>query len=85
MEYLLLQYSFCDADYSGRQPQRSLNDEELDSGDDLDRNDRAGDRMDYEAGGDDDFRDTVNIMDLCLARAPEPATTDGEVSIQLHP
>ena len=62
-----------------------MNDEELDSGDDIDRNDRAGDRMDYEGGMEDDFRDTVNIMDLSLARAPEPATTNGEVSTQLHP
>lgn len=35
--------------------------------------------MDYEDAGDDQFRETVNIMDLSLARAPEPAGTNGEV------
>ena len=35
--------------------------------------------MDYEDTGEGEFGDTVNIMDLGLGRAPEPATTNGEV------
>ena len=61
------------------QPQRTLNDEQLDSGDDEGRDDRIVDRMDYEDTGEGEFGDTVNIMDLGLGRAPEPATTNGEV------
>lgn len=38
-----------------------------------------GDRMDYEDAGEGEFGETVNIMDLGLGRAPEPATTNGEV------
>ncbi|KAL3489770.1 Leo1-like protein-domain-containing protein [Aspergillus germanicus] len=59
-------------------PKRTLDDAELDSADDEDRYDRAGDRMDYEDGGEA-FQETVNIMDLSLGRAPEPKTTNGEV------
>ncbi|GIK02694.1 hypothetical protein Aspvir_006753 [Aspergillus viridinutans] len=58
--------------------QRTLDDEELDSGDDIDRYDRAGDRMD-EDGLEGDYQETVNIMDLSLGRAPEPVTSNGEV------
>ncbi|KAL5366559.1 Leo1-like protein-domain-containing protein [Aspergillus floccosus] len=61
------------------QPHRTLDDEELDSGDDMDRYDRAGERMDYEAGGEGDYQETVNIMDLSLGRAPEPLTSNGEI------
>ncbi|KAL4914208.1 Leo1-like protein-domain-containing protein [Aspergillus aurantiobrunneus] len=60
------------------QPKRALDDRELDSGDDEDRYDRAGDRMDYE-DGEGEFQETVNIMDLSLARAPEPNSSNGEV------
>lgn len=35
--------------------------------------------MDYEGPGEGEFGETVNIMDLSLGRAPEPATTNGEV------
>lgn len=56
---------------------RTLDDEQLDSGDDEGRYDRMEDRMDYEDGGE--FRETVNIMDLSLGRAPEPVSTNGEV------
>lgn len=35
--------------------------------------------MDYEGPGEGEFGETVNIMDLGLGRAPEPATTNGEV------
>ncbi|KAI3046139.1 hypothetical protein CBS147352_7352 [Aspergillus niger] len=58
-------------------PQRTLDDEELDSGDDVDRNDRVGEPMDYEGGAD--YEETVNIMDMSLSRAPEPVTSNGEV------
>ncbi|KAJ5307239.1 hypothetical protein N7476_007895 [Penicillium atrosanguineum] len=56
---------------------RTLDDEQLDSGDDDNRYDRR-DRMD-EAADDDGFGETVNIMDVGLARAPVPATNDGQV------
>lgn len=61
------------------QPQRMLDDEELDSGDDEDRYDRAEGRMDYEDGGEGQYQETVNIMDLSLGRAPEPVTSNGEI------
>lgn len=32
-----------------------------------------------EAPDEDDYAETVNIMDVGLARAPVPATNDGEV------
>jgi RNA polymerase-associated protein LEO1 len=57
-----------------------LDDEQLDSGDDENRYDRR-DRMD-EAADEDDFGETVNIMDVGLARAPVPATNDGEVCME---
>ncbi|KAJ5698434.1 hypothetical protein N7462_000439 [Penicillium macrosclerotiorum] len=57
---------------------RNLDDERLDSGDDEDRFDRREDRMD-EAPDEDGFGETVNIMDVGLARAPVPATSDGQV------
>ncbi|KAJ6103147.1 hypothetical protein N7486_005574 [Penicillium sp. IBT 16267x] len=59
-------------------PHRTLEDEQLDSGDDENRYDRREDRMD-EAPDEDDYAETVNIMDVGLARAPVPATNDGEV------
>ncbi|OJJ49555.1 hypothetical protein ASPZODRAFT_58747 [Penicilliopsis zonata CBS 506.65] len=58
---------------------RTLDDEELDSADDEGRYDRTGSRMDYEDEENGDFRETVNIMDLSLGRAPEPASTNGEI------
>ncbi|KAF7595763.1 hypothetical protein BBP40_004894 [Aspergillus hancockii] len=61
------------------QPQRTLDDEDLDSGDDQDRHDRVEDRMDYEDGGEGQYQETVNIMDLSLGRAPEPVTSNGEI------
>lgn len=57
---------------------RTLDDEQLDSGDDEDRFDRREDRMDEAADGED-FGQTINIMDVGLARAPAPATNDDEV------
>lgn len=35
--------------------------------------------MDYEDTGAGEYRETVNIMDLSLGRAPSPAGTNGEV------
>lgn len=35
--------------------------------------------MDYEDGGEGQYQETVNIMDLSLGRAPEPVTSNGEV------
>lgn len=66
------------ANWSRERPRRRLDDEELDSGDDEGRYDRAGDRMDY---GDEDggYGETLNVMDLNLGRAPEPESTNGEV------
>ncbi|KAL4954598.1 Leo1-like protein-domain-containing protein [Aspergillus filifer] len=61
------------------QPKRTLDERDLDSADDEDRYDRVGDRMDYEDGAAGEFQETVNIMDLSLARAPEPKTSNGEV------
>lgn len=50
----------------------------------MDRHDRAGDRMDYEDAADDQFRETVNIMDMSLSRAPEPVGSNGEVWRTVH-
>ncbi|PGH19140.1 hypothetical protein AJ80_04218 [Polytolypa hystricis UAMH7299] len=58
-------------------PRRRLDDEELDSGDDADRFDRRGSPM--EEDGPDYDRETLNIMDLSLARAPGPESTDGDI------
>ncbi|KAL3480126.1 Leo1-like protein-domain-containing protein [Aspergillus californicus] len=66
-------------DQDNDRPKRTLYDAELDSADDEDRYDRTGDRMDYEDGNAGDFQETVNIMDLSLARAPEPVNSNGEV------
>lgn len=83
MDYLLL-YRCARPNYSRSQPRRLLDDEHLDSGDDVDRNDRAGDRIDYEDGAGEEPGATLNIMDLSLARAPAPAATDGEVCAQFR-
>lgn len=67
-----------DADKNTTSAHRTLDDEHLDSGDDENRFDRREDRMDEAADGED-FGETVNIMDVGLARAPAPATNDNEV------
>ncbi|KAL5332143.1 Leo1-like protein-domain-containing protein [Aspergillus crustosus] len=59
------------------QAKRTLDDRELDSADDEDRYDRTADRMEYDDG--EEVQETVNIMDLSLARAPEPKTSNNEV------
>ncbi len=59
-------------------PLRKLNDEELDSGDDEDRNDRLMD----DADGDVDMElegQSANIMDIKLGRHAVPDPSDGEV------
>ncbi|KAJ5414827.1 hypothetical protein N7509_000161 [Penicillium cosmopolitanum] len=68
-----------DSDDRGR---RNLDDEQLDSGDDEGRDDRR-DRMDVGADAGDFDEAEVNIMDVSLARAPEPVTSDGEVWIEI--
>jgi RNA polymerase-associated protein LEO1 len=40
--------------------------------------------MDYEDAADDQFRETVNIMDMSLSRAPEPVGSNGEVWRTVH-
>ena len=57
-------------------PQRTLDDNELDSGDDEGRWDRRGSPMDEDAA---EYSETVNIMDLNLGRTAEPESTDGQV------
>ncbi|KAJ5587897.1 uncharacterized protein N7459_003662 [Penicillium hispanicum] len=57
---------------------RTLDDERLDSGDDEDRYDRRGDRMD-EVADEEHVAEELNIMDVDLARAPIPMTNDGQV------
>lgn len=59
-----------------------MDDEQLDSGDDEGRDDRR-DRMDVGADAGDFDEAEVNIMDVSLARAPEPVTSDGEVWIEI--
>lgn len=59
-------------------PLRKLDDEELDSGDDEDRNDRIED----DADGDMDMGiegHSANIMDVKLGRHAVPDPSDGEV------
>lgn len=61
------------------QPVRQLSDEELDSGDDEDRNDRTqNDDMDVDTGP----TRAARIMDVELGRQTVPLPADGEVS---HP
>ena len=55
---------------------RRLDDEELDSGDDEARYDRAGSMIEEDG---EEYGETRNIMDVKLGRAPEPEPTDGEV------
>lgn len=63
--------------YRDRRPQRKLDDEELDSGDDADRYDRRETPM-YE---DEEVAENtqLNVMEVELGRAAEPDSTDGQV------
>jgi len=58
---------------------RELSDQELDSGDDGDRNDRALEREDAEEQDHDSGRD-ARILDTSVWRHPLPKPVDGEVS-----
>lgn len=73
------------ADRPSERPRRTIDDEELDSGDDEGRYDRAGDRMDYDEGEEGGYRETLNVMDLNLGRAPEPESSNGEVCLNGKP
>lgn len=57
-------------------PHRSLDDEQLDSGDDEGRYDRREDRMDEAPDGE---TESLTIAEMTIARAPVPATNDPEV------
>ncbi|EEA20756.1 hypothetical protein TMatcc_000745 [Talaromyces marneffei ATCC 18224] len=59
-------------------PHRTLDDSDLDSGDDEGRYDRKEDRMDLGEDEEDGFGE-VKVMDLSLGRAPEPRSTNGQV------
>lgn len=65
------------ADLWPRQLHRTLEDSELDSGDDEGRFDRNEDRMDL--GEDEEAFGEVKVMDLSLGRAPEPRSSSSEV------
>jgi RNA polymerase-associated protein LEO1 len=66
------------ADFHTRRPRRTLDDEELDSGDDEGHYGRTGAPLDEEDGGTA-YGETLNVMDLSLSRAPEPQSSNGEV------
>lgn len=53
-----------------------MDDEQLDSGDDLDRYDRREDRMDEAPDGE---TQSLTIAEMTIARAPVPATNEPEV------
>lgn len=59
-------------------PLRKLNDEELDSGDDEDRNVRVADDVDVDVGMGIEGQ-SANIMDIKLGRHAVPDPSDGEV------
>ena len=61
--------------------QRKLDDEELDSGDDSDRHDRAGLQDDEEA--EEEQQRTINVMQVDMSRVPVPKPCDGEVCCSL--
>jgi RNA polymerase-associated protein LEO1 len=67
------------ADLLTRQPLHTLDDEELDSGNDDDRYGRAAAHIEDEDGEDAAYSETLNVMDLSLSRAPEPQSSNGEV------
>lgn len=56
---------------------RELDDAELDSGDDMDRNDRAPEQED--APTQQFEEQTINTMDIEITRQPLPEPSDGEV------
>ena len=64
------------------QPHRTLDDEQLDSGDDEGRYDRRDDRMDEAPDGE---TQSLIIAEMTIARAPVPATNDPEVCNRIDP
>jgi len=60
-----------------RAPKRTLDDEELDSGDDQDRMDRIADEEEAQLQEEEQEQ---TIMEAALGRQPVPEPSDGEVS-----
>lgn len=69
-------------DESEEPKKRQLDDQELDSGDDMDRADRAVEGLQT----DDEETETQErlVMDLEIARQPLPEPSDGEVSMRMY-
>ncbi|EMD01242.1 hypothetical protein BAUCODRAFT_29693 [Baudoinia panamericana UAMH 10762] len=62
---------------AAKPPPRQLDDEELDSGDDLDRGDRVQDQAETQ---EQEYETQVkNVIDLQMARQPLPEPSDGEM------
>lgn len=69
---------------SDRRRRRRLDDQEVDSGDNMDRDDRRDspieeDEAEAEAEAEAERGDMFNVMDLNLGRVAEPESTDGQV------
>lgn len=67
--------------YSTSNKHRQLDDEELDSGDDLDRDDRMDDDMDVDESAQDKtfLEQNQTLIDVSVARHETPRGSDGEV------
>lgn len=70
---------FGDDDDAGSEKVRQLSDEELDSGDDDGRDDRAADRMDGVDAGDNERH--AFVMDVDIGRHDMPRPYDGHVRL----
>lgn len=70
---------FGDEDEPQSDKERALSDRELDSGDDEDRNDRAGDLMDGVDQEVDENDRQARVMDADFPRQAVPRPSDGEV------
>lgn len=69
-------------DESEEPKKRQLDDQELDSGDDIDRADRAPEMLQTEE--EETEAQERLVMDLEIARQPLPEPSDGEVRIRIH-
>ena len=70
------------ASRTGTTKARKIDDEELDSGDDENRNDRMEEDIEgYDDDGDGREQKAQNILDLKLGRHRIPRGSDGEVSV----
>jgi hypothetical protein len=69
---------FGDDEEAGSPKERLLSDRELDSGDDEDRNDRAGDQMD---GVEEPASRDARILGAEISRHPLPNPSNGEVRV----